>query len=346
LVSAAAKARQAATTQRERVAKGLATLKELAAQRKSVATTLAETRRSLGSRSSAAKAALKSYETASKGGKQSTTAPALLEKARAEQAAADALFTELTKQTASLRSVEDALARKQEEIRQASAAAQASAAETTALASELQAHAKSNGDAAQQASAAGTAARAALTKAGIAPKGYSAMRSKAEAEDKKLALSVSSAEQGVKAAQAAAKAGPAKPGPTKPAAPKQCDLRKMDWTKLYPPTSETTPDGTNESAVQDVTYPDLDGDGTPEALVVQMHSFLGLTASQVFVWTLVARDRDCNVAELQNWSGPMCASMEARGKLLIFDDLCGEENAIIEYQLAAGKLKETKRRSR
>jgi hypothetical protein len=119
----------------------------------------------------------------------------------------------------------------------------------------------------------------------------------------------------------------------------------MDWSKFYPSTSETTEDGTNESGVGDVSYVDLDGDGNVEAIVLTVYSHLGMTASQSLHWHVLRRDADCSVSELGDFHGGICTSLETRGKVLVFDDRCGESGAILEHQLIGGKLKETKRRA-
>lgn len=336
LVAAAVKARKAAAAERERAAKLLVQIQELAAQKKQVATSIASTKSALGPHLTAGKAALKSYDAATKAGKNGPAEAALLEKSQRELAVADAGYAELIKQTASLRALEESLLQKQDELRRAAAAAQASLAEANASVTELDARAKSTGDAIQGAwTAADSAARSLLAKAGVAPKGYSAARAKADAEDKKLAEALANVEKAAKSAAA----------PPKPPAPKQCDLRKMDWSRFYPSTSETTEDGTNEFAVQDATYVDLDGDGTVEAIVFAVYSHLGMTASQVFFWNVVRRDSECSVIEVETLKGSICASVEMRGKVIVFDNRCGEESAIVEYQLVGGKLKETKRRA-
>lgn len=339
---------------------------ELAAKRKSLQTTLAASKKDYDAHTRAGAAAASKRLTALGKANANPSASALSSTAQSEYNAAKASGRTAVKTAAQLRAVEDELAQLAAEANQASVdaqlgladvrkslsklsalatkaraeakklAGQAKPADAAASATALEARAKADSEAASRAAKeASSAARVALAKAAINPKGYDAVRAKAATEGKALVLSLSKVDQALRALQA----------PPKPAAPKQCDLRKMDWAKYYPSTSEQTEDGTNEFGVGDVSYPDLDGDGIVEALVTKVYSRLGATASQSFEWTILGRDRDCVVSELVTLHGQMCSSLEVKGRIVVFDNLCGEDQAIVEYQLAAGKLKETKRRA-
>lgn len=124
-------------------------------------------------------------------------------------------------------------------------------------------------------------AKQALTLAAVgSPTDYPARKIRVAKDDDKLRAQVTDARTALAKIEGA-------PSP-KPAPMKQCDLRKVDW-KNYSYSSfhelkdggwsERTSDGTNNWAVLDPEYFDLDGDGVAEALIPATFAHLGLTAS-------------------------------------------------------------------
>jgi hypothetical protein len=339
-VNSASKAKAAALTSAQAAAKAREELASLATERKAVTGRIAESQRELKLHTTNGSSAAKTYDAALKAGKgeQPATAAAL-EKARGELTAAGAAGDAAVKDTKALRKLEESSGKKLGDVLDAAAAAKASADAAKAAKERLRQKASSDTSAAQKsAGSTASAASSASTAAGISPTGYAAKRLRAEADAQKLATDVRGIEQSLAALKA-----PAPPAATKRAALKQCDLRKVDWDKYFPSTSENTGDGTNEYGVVNVEYADLDGDGAVEALVYAMHSYLGLTASQRWELNVMTRDRDCTVSSAGTFTGALCAEMTRTGSVLTLNEGC--EGFVAEYRLVQGSMKETKRRN-
>lgn len=342
LVNAASQAKAAAAASAEAAAKAREELAAVGTERKAIQARITQSGKDLKSHAASGTGAAKSYDTAAKAGKAAEPAAgAALDKARGELSAAAAAGDEAVKDTKSLRKLEESSAKKLGDVLAAAAAAKASADAAKSVKARLHQKASTDTSAAQKlAATAQSAATSAATAAGISALGYAAKSAKADGDAQKLLSDLRVLEQSLRALKSAP-GGTAAPA-AKPAPLKQCDLRKVDFNKYFPATSEDTGDGTHEYGVVSVEYADLDGDGSVEALVHAMHSYLGLTASQQWELNVMTRDKDCNVSLAGSYTGALCAEMTRAGNVLTLNDGC--EGFVAEYRLVQGTMKETKRR--
>ncbi|MET0793717.1 MAG: hypothetical protein ABW061_19515 [Polyangiaceae bacterium] len=344
LLNASAQAKAAATAARDTAIARQTQLQALVQQRKQAQTALEAVRRELKQHETSAAGAFKKYQTAEKAGKVGAADLTQLETAHTEYAAALATGATLVKDTAALRALDARLAKLATDASDAAASAKRAASDAATSSAQLKALTKTEADAAQKAAqTAGTAATQLTAPSKLPSKGYLAFQAKAKHDDDALKQAVAAAHSGLASTK----------GPPKPAPIQQCDLRKVDWKNFSYDGVPALKDGqwseqvegdegrTENFAVGDVDYFDLDGDGSVEAIVAITYASLGMTAHEVPSLHVMSRDKTCVVFEAGSLQGMgMCSELGREGRKLVQAG-CGEPR--VEYQLVRGELKETKR---